>query len=667
MKRSLKTIIGLALVMNLLGSVVLTGCTAQEAAQAVSALESVTEIVEEANENAANADGEAAEVNEDGFTANEQALLDALTKEAETRIANAGKPVQYETSITESSQKRKDYPAVYDLRAVDTDGDGKTENYVTSVKNQNPFGTCWSFAAISAAETSILFELGQEAVTTDEDGNPCDSIDLSEHHLSWFAYTPIPEGDTQAGEGLYSQVEGATENNAVIMNSGSNQYAASQIFASGMGPKGEPDYDEATGVDAQLSYHGINRLEENGVNSNKDDWSVDESLRYKQTYMMENSHYLPKPVAFDDDGNYDIDYAETIAKAYKEELMNGHPVTIAYCADNYRPGKVKRAAEYINTAPGTWAHYCYEPSRANHAVTIIGWDDTYSKENFLTEIQEKDEKGELLFNEDGTPKMKAVEQPPKDGAWIVKNSWGAVDSIGEGLNIANWGYDGTGYFYLSYYDQSIETAQCFDFDVNNELKADLGEYVIDEYDMMPSEVPHSVETDFHVALANVYTAEYDEEIKAVSCVTTRTNEVVLFEIYKIIDGTKPVSMDNMELVSEHAKEFEASGIHIVRLPKTVVVDKGEKYAVLTIQKANGSCLFSVGSEYNEKGYEAGYTDDAYAARGVVNPGESYIYLSDDEKWWDFAEVKKILEESDGATSYLTYDNFPIKAYASILK
>ena len=37
----------------------------------------------------------------------------------------------------------------------------------------------------------------------------------------------------------------------------------------------------------------------------------------------------------------------------------------------------------------------------NHVVTIIGWDDTYSKTN---------------FRED--------KRPPNDGAWIIKNSWG---------------------------------------------------------------------------------------------------------------------------------------------------------------------------------------------------------------------------------------------------
>ena len=53
----------------------------------------------------------------------------------------------------------------------------------------------------------------------------------------------------------------------------------------------------------------------------------------------------------------------------------------------------------------------------DHRVCIVGWDDNYSKHNFLI-------------------------TPPGDGAWIVKNSWGS-----------DWG-DG-GYFYLSYYDTSM--------------------------------------------------------------------------------------------------------------------------------------------------------------------------------------------------------------------
>ena len=57
-------------------------------------------------------------------------------------------------ALEEETEK---YPDFFDLRNVDTDGDGKADkSFVTPVKVQNPFGACWGFAAIAAAESSIL-------------------------------------------------------------------------------------------------------------------------------------------------------------------------------------------------------------------------------------------------------------------------------------------------------------------------------------------------------------------------------------------------------------------------------------------------------------------------------------------------------------------------------
>lgn len=65
----------------------------------------------------------------------------------------------------------------------------------------------------------------------------------------------------------------------------------------------------------------------------------------------------------------------------------------------------------------TNAYYFSAQSYANHAVTIVGWDDYYSRDNFFA-------------------------TPEGDGAWIVKNSWDST-----------WGEDG--YFYVSYYDNVL--------------------------------------------------------------------------------------------------------------------------------------------------------------------------------------------------------------------
>lgn len=63
----------------------------------------------------------------------------------------------------------------------------------------------------------------------------------------------------------------------------------------------------------------------------------------------------------------------------------------------------------------------------NHYVTLVGWDDNFSKNKFSTKA-------------------------PGNGAWICKNSWGN-----------DWG-DG-GFFYISYYDKSlVSNAVGFTFD-----------------------------------------------------------------------------------------------------------------------------------------------------------------------------------------------------------
>jgi C1A family cysteine protease len=64
-----------------------------------------------------------------------------------------------------------------------------------------------------------------------------------------------------------------------------------------------------------------------------------------------------------------------------------------------------------------YSYYYDGDEEPNHDVVIVGWDDNYSKSNFTIE-------------------------PPGDGAFICKNSWG--EEFGDG-----------GYFYVSYYDTNL--------------------------------------------------------------------------------------------------------------------------------------------------------------------------------------------------------------------
>ena len=71
----------------------------------------------------------------------------------------------------------------------------------------------------------------------------------------------------------------------------------------------------------------------------------------------------------------------------------------------YGTGAVYTSMQWAsaNYKTATAAYYggagYYLPPSSGHAVTIVGWDDSYAASNFLT-------------------------APPGDGAWLVKNSWG---------------------------------------------------------------------------------------------------------------------------------------------------------------------------------------------------------------------------------------------------
>lgn len=68
----------------------------------------------------------------------------------------------------------------------------------------------------------------------------------------------------------------------------------------------------------------------------------------------------------------------------KKELMRVNALVANFCADKYNPNQDSLNDEqYINTNNNKWAHYTYEPKATTHAITIIGWDDDFQKEDFL--------------------------------------------------------------------------------------------------------------------------------------------------------------------------------------------------------------------------------------------------------------------------------------------
>ena len=534
-------------------------------------------------------------------------------------------PSASEESISESELQP------YATTALPAKVDLRDRDVVTPVKFQNPFGTCWSFGAIAAAETSILSENNLTYNDT--------KLDLSELHLSWFAYTPLPEGSgSQAGEGTYPP----DRTSSGVLGNGDSIATGTSLFSSGLGPQ----------LESVVPYKNKEGKVVEGPDGNPfyydsdGDWSVSEELRFSQAITMENSSVLPSPNTRNSDGDYVYD--EKATAVIKSKINEGYAVGISFCADTSRPGQTD-PSKYINL--DTWAHYTNNKgAAANHAVTVVGYDDNYSKDNF----DSQDTAGE--------------NKPPANGAWIVKNSWGAANQEFPNKNV--WGVEGTGYFYLSYYDMSFGAPEIFDFETLDNKSQDAEEnYIIaHEYDFLPSTMPYVAQDDAELVMANVFTADETFDLTHITVETSAPGTSVDYEVYLVSKNCEDPTQGS--LVKSGAQVFDFGGYHRINLGDSVRIPKGATFSVVVSNKnARGSYYVQADMDYNHDGMieiQKEYPWYNTYSVGVVNKGESFISNVEDGQvqWEDWSQTIADLQDSGGDMQFVDIDNFPIKAYGN---
>ena len=567
--------------------------------------------------------------------------IDAFAKsltERFTAVEQTGNPMAFTT--VSDSYDFEDGDGIETLASLPAQFDLRDQGVVTPVKLQNPWASCWGFAAIAASETSILSELG----TTYEET----PIDLSEHHLAWFAYTALPEDTemypSQAGEGYYAY-DGTQSS---TLNFGS-QLAATSVLSSGIGPVPEE----------VVPYHGVNpETGEPTIGydsegnprwySSNDDWSVDEGLRFGSSIELESTIRLPSPSGMTRTGAYEGGAYEHNANAtavIKDELMAGRAVSIGFYADTSVPGQViDPDHHYIDTE--NWAHYTDEPMAPNHAVTIVGWDDDYPKENFV----------------DG-------HEPPEDGAWIVKNSWGSISEEFPNNDPNGWGVDGEGYFYLSYYDQTLVMPESFDYYTDN-VDSTTPYYLIDQYDLLPSYGATSVSSADETRMANVFSTDDEGQLlRALSCETSTPNTTVTYEVYLLNEDAETPT--DGELIVTEQETYAYGGYHRVNLAEPVAIAANSAFSVVITERTpSGNYQLIADAYINKEGadYLATVMPSMAGIRyavGVVNEGESYLYT--EGAWNDWSQAKSLVADAAGdettPAQFVDVDNFPIKAYS----
>ncbi len=105
-------------------------------------------------------------------------------------------------------------PSTYDLRDY---------SRVTSVKNQNPYGTCWAFATLGSVESFLMGDAAS--------GKTAENRDFSEMHLSWYAYT---------GDDAFTTSTPAFGDDP-ILDQGGNLWKSTALLARWTGPVNETD------------------------------------------------------------------------------------------------------------------------------------------------------------------------------------------------------------------------------------------------------------------------------------------------------------------------------------------------------------------------------------------------------------------------------------------
>ncbi len=398
--------------------------------------------------------------------------------------------------------------------------DLRTLGQVSSVKNQGKFDTCWAFATLGAVESSLLLQ-GTEA-------------NFSELYLAYFTYAdfnPAEPGFTKP----------FPDRN--VLNQMGNDQKATALLTRWRGPVAESD----------ASYPAP-----------------------------------PLYVIFDPSGN-------EATRAHVQQAWS-----VPWRASE--PELAPQLKELIRTCGGSTAHlympmegygawfreetsaYCYRGEEiSNHAVLLVGWDDTYGAENFL-------------------------DPPEGDGAWIAKNSWG--ENFGD-----------RGFFYISYHDTSLWAGTAYQVEPVSNYAG------IYQYDPLGVLSRMGFDDSHRAEFANVFTAEEDETIVAAGFYTPVGGSSYVLRGSRNLSGD-PDSGTDLGILGEGVLPW--GGYSTVSLEKGFAVKKGEKFSLQVLLETPGF-PYPVPVEEPREGY---------ADRASAHAGESYVRPDSGDLWEDLVTTYK---------------------------
>lgn len=414
-------------------------------------------------------------------------------------------------------------------------------------RSQSPYGSCWAHSAMALAEIDMMKHSGVSR----------DDADYSELHLAYFSYN-----------GAVNDPLGGLEGDANFRTDGSfmgggNISLARNVLTNWVGAA---DENTAPYPHTKLS---------------------DEELKA----------LVPKNSAFSDAAHlqnvYRVNLKENADDA-KRMIMEYGAIGVSYYADE------DEHPDYYNSK-----NNCYYQNdvkeKTNHAVTAVGWNDKFSKDNFTI-------------------------KPEGDGAWLIRNSW----SEGEDTDSRSI-YT---YFWLSYYDASLsEAGYAFDFEDADNYHHNY------QYDggMQTNSYPFPYNSDSRVRIANVFTAkayEGGERLEAVGIAFEEAQVPYEISIYTNLQNENDPESGTLAMDAVTSGTSAWAGFYTVSLNNPVNLVSGESFSVVVeLKPPLGSDAKSVGAAY-----EYPINASWYKCEVTAKPGQSFYNTG--SGWADFGEDKK---------------------------
>lgn len=416
---------------------------------------------------------------------------------------------------------------------------------VTPVESQGPLGLCWDFGATAAVESSIL---SQPDLVSKLGDNPTEKLDLSEAGNTWYIHTRIDDKSSVLYNDCICDIDKGLK--------GSAPGNVAMGLSSGYGPY----------PDSLMPYGEIYS-------------GYPEALRFYYDYRFKDYSFLS--------------HDNTLIK---KTIMDSGAVCVEYDDKSNYCDNNGITAYYDKREVFTFT---------SHVVAIVGWDDSFSKENF-------------------NPKL----QPESDGAWLCKNSWGS-----------GWGDDG--YFWMSYETESLCNFESFKMQSADEVDNIYQNQIVagNAYDVESA--------------ANVFTAESDQQIKQI-CFAAYGAADINVEIFKLNEGyTSPT---DGQLLADFDAATDFTGTHCIDCPDGVYVNSGDIFSVVINKKSQLKLNFGNKKNINYNFPGLGFYSDnsgewtdvsAFAPDGPKKRGCPVIkaYTSNAGKT-DCSKLEKLLEEAE---------------------